>query len=139
MKRFIPTWLLTFLLGGMSAQTSPQALLTSVSRGQALYQAQCAACHRRSGQGLGKKFPPLAQSDYLLTDVDRAIKLVWTGLAGPIVVNGRGYDQVMAPIALSEGEMVDVMNYVLHAWGNDGPVIDSAWVRRVQQDLPAED
>lgn len=128
--------LILFLLFGLGAQMAysqtPAAdhILNSIERGQQLYQTHCANCHRRSGKGLGKNYPPLAQSDYLLADPDRAIRVVWFGLDGPIEVNGKTYDNAMAAVALSEQELADVMNYILHAWGNSGPLIDSARVKR---------
>lgn len=109
----------------LTAQSSTtQQLLASIERGQQLYQTHCANCHRRSGKGLGKKFPPLAQSDYLLSDPDRAIRVIWFGLEGSIEVNGQTYDEAMAAVTLTEQEVTDVMNYILHAWGNAGPIIE---------------
>ena len=128
-----------WLSSGLMAQTpSPEAIAASIERGQGVYQTHCQACHRRQGQGLGKKFPPLAQSDYLLTDPDRAVRVIWYGLAGPITVNGRAYDKAMAPVALTTQEVADVMNYVLHAWGNQGPLIDTVRVQAAVERGPVE-
>ena len=74
-------------------------------------EVHCSKCHRRSGRGRGKSFLPLAQSGYLLVDPDRAIRVIWFGLAGPITVNGQRYDAAMAPVSLTEQEVADVMNY----------------------------
>ena len=37
-----------------------------------------------------------------------------------MVVNGVTYNGTMAPQNLNEQEVVDVMNYILNSWGNDG-------------------
>jgi mono/diheme cytochrome c family protein len=130
MRRFIGFIILALVSSALSAQApSFEEIVNSIERGQRLYQTHCANCHRRNGQGLGKSYPPLAQADYLLTDPDRAIRVIWFGLKGPIQVNGKTYDNVMAPIKLTEQEVMDVMNYVLHAWGNTGPLLDQARVR----------
>ena len=39
----------------------------------------CFACHQAEGQGIPNAFPPLAKSDYLNADVDRAIGIVLHG------------------------------------------------------------
>jgi nitrite reductase (NO-forming) len=101
-------------------------------------EVHCSKCHRRSGRGRGKSFLPLAQSGYLLVDPDRAIRVIWFGLAGPITVNGQRYDAAMAPVSLTEQEVADVMNYVLHAWGNQGPLIDTTRVQAAVKAGPIE-
>jgi len=124
MRQLIFLLLMNLSSGTLIAQTiSSQELLSSIAQGQQVYQTHCANCHRRSGKGLGKKYPPLAQSDYLLSDPDRAIRVIWFGLEGPIEVNGQTYDEAMAAVELTEQEVADVMNYILHAWGNGGPIV----------------
>ncbi len=36
--------------------------------GKRSYEVKCSNCHQSEGQGLGKLYPPLAKSDYLLAD-----------------------------------------------------------------------
>ena len=43
-----------------------------VKAGESVYQTVCLACHQADGKGLPGAFPPLAGSDYLLGDKDRA-------------------------------------------------------------------
>ena len=46
------------------------------------------ACHQAEGQGIPSAFPPLAKSDYLNADTDRAIDTVLHGMTGKVTVNG---------------------------------------------------
>lgn len=71
----------------------PGDKLTNVSTfqdraiGKAIYTKTCLARHRATGLGIPNAFPPLAKSDYLNKDTNRAIKAVMNELHGPITVN----------------------------------------------------
>ena len=52
--------------------------------GHLYYKNQCTNCHGENGMGIGKLYPPLANSDYLMADKDRAICIVRHGLQGPV-------------------------------------------------------
>jgi nitrite reductase (NO-forming) len=93
------------------------------SAGEEVYGKTCVACHQANGEGIPSAFPPLANSDYLMADKTRAIKQVINGSSEEIVVNGETYNGTMTPQNLSDQEVVDVLNYVYHAWGNDGETV----------------
>ena len=44
-----------------------------MEKGKRVYTQTCFACHRH-GEGMPGVFPPLAKSDYLMADKDRAIR-----------------------------------------------------------------
>ncbi len=98
--------------------TTWMPLEESMQIGQTVYMRVCFACHQADGKGIPGIFPPLANSDYLLEDVDRAINVVLRGLQGEIVVNGVTYNQVMPPQNLDNAETAHVLNYILNSWGN---------------------
>lgn len=89
-----------------------------LSAGQAVYEAKCMMCHQANGEGIVPSFPPLAVSDYMLEDINRAIQQARMGSNEPIVVNGVEYTTPMAPVEISDQELLDVMNYVANSWGN---------------------
>ena len=93
------------------------------NRGEAVYKAKCMICHQKNGEGRKGVFPPLAGSDYLFADNKRAIREIIHGLSGEITVNGTVYDGVMLPQGLSDTEVLDVVNYILNAWGNEGGTV----------------
>jgi len=96
-----------------------------LTAGEEVYTTVCTACHQADGNGLAGAFPPLAGSDYLMADKERAIKQVINGSEGEIVVNGETYNGVMPPQgeALNDQQIADVLNYVYHSWGNEGEVV----------------
>ena len=97
--------------------------------GEALYLANCAACHQPDGRGLPGAFPPLAGSDYLRADPLRALKVTVEGLTGKITVNGQVYDNVMPAMSyLKDEELAEIITYVLNSWGNPGGQVTTAQV-----------
>lgn len=103
--------------------------------GQRLYESVCFACHQKNGQGLPPAFPPLAKSDYLMADRDRAIRTVLAGLQGEIVVNGQKYVGVMPAQALSDDDVANVLTYVCNAWGNSSDAVTRDDVAKVRASL----
>lgn len=112
------TALLAILIVSAAFTTQDDALKASMQRGEGDYNGICTACHMNEGQGLAGLFPPLAKSDYLMADVDRAIKILIEGLQGEIEVNGAKYNQNMQPTGLDDMAIADVLNYVMNSWGN---------------------
>lgn len=100
--------------------------------GKQVYMQTCFACHQGEGQGIPNAFPPLAKSDYLNADVDRAIGVVLNGLTGEITVNGKKYNSVMTRQMLSTDEVANVMTYVYNSWGNSKKVITKEMVEKVK-------
>lgn len=91
-----------------------------IERGANVYTANCVACHQANGEGIPAAFPPLANSDYLNADKERAIKTVLHGLNGEITVNGNLYNSVMPQLALNDEDVANVLTYVYNVWENNG-------------------
>ena len=100
--------------------------------GKQVYMQTCFACHQGEGQGIANAFPPLAKSDYLNADVDRAISAVVHGLSGEITVNGNKYNSVMTRQMISSEEVANVLTYVYNSWGNNGTVVTKEMVEKVK-------
>jgi nitrite reductase (NO-forming) len=99
-----------------------------IELGQAVYQTNCIACHQADGAGIAGAFPPLAASDYLNADLDRAIDTVLNGLEGEVTVNGTVYNNLMPSLGLSDEQVANVLTYVLNQWENQGAEVDPAQV-----------
>ncbi|WP_308990462.1 cytochrome c [Mariniflexile litorale] len=100
------------------SQTNTNTLKSSIERGQEIYTDFCISCHLPNGKGVERIYPPLANSDYLIKNREASIKAIKFGMSGDIVVNGKKYNSVMAPLGLSDDEVADVMNYISNSWGN---------------------
>jgi nitrite reductase (NO-forming) len=111
-----------------------------LARGEQVYKANCAACHQLGGEGIAGAFPPVAKSDYLMADRDRAIRTVMHGLSGEIKVNGTAYNGVMPSLQLSNTDIAAVLSYVRSNFGNNaGDIISVGDVRKVRAASPRPD
>ncbi len=115
------------------AEASVGAMAEQIARGEALYATSCGGCHQANGQGLPGAFPPLAKSDFLLADRQRAVAVTLQGMTGPITVNGQTYNAVMPNMAhLTDANLADILTYVLNTWGNDGGPITADEIASVR-------
>jgi len=106
------------------AEVASAALGDVMARGEAVYLANCSACHQPTGQGLAGAFPPLAGSDFLLGDRQQVMQAALFGLSGPITVNGVDYNGVMPSQGfLSDQDLADALTYVLASWDNAGSAV----------------
>ena len=97
----------------------------------------CSTCHRPDGKGLPVSgFPPLVNTDWVLGDPGRLIKLTLDGLIGPITVLGQDYaGQVpMTPFRnlLNDEEVAAVLTYVRNAFGNNASAISPEQVELIR-------
>lgn len=119
-----------YLPEGSAIQEMPTAAARKVPKtrtfeermalGERVFNQICAACHQPNGMGVPSAFPPLAKSDFLMADTDRAIHIIVNGLQGPIVVNGKKFNSVMPAVKLSNDEIANVLTYVRNSFGNEG-------------------
>jgi mono/diheme cytochrome c family protein len=91
--------------------------------GEAIYNTKCKVCHQPDGKGLKPAFPPLAGSDYLLSDKKRAVAQALNGSNGEITVNGEKWVGLMPQQVGTIDSAVNVINYVLNNFGNNGGYI----------------
>lgn len=100
--------------------------------GAIVYKTNCAACHQESGQGIPNAFPPVANSDYLMADKKRSIKIIKHGLEGPITVNNETYNSVMPALGLSDDDIASVLTYIRNSFGNKGDEVTLEEVKSVK-------
>ena len=105
-----------------------------MERGKDIYTDFCMACHLPLGEGVKNVFPPLAKSDYLLKNREASIRAIKFGLQGEITLNGINYNNVMAPLGVSDDEIADVMNYITNSWGNkNDKIVTEAEVSKIKK------
>jgi len=105
----------------------------SKKRGEDIYMSYCITCHMDKGQGIQGAFPPLANSDYLMADKERAIKTILDGLTEEITVNGQVYFGEMTPQDLNDQEIADVLNFIMNSWGNNGEYVLESEVSKARK------
>jgi len=114
------------------AQWCAAAETDSKERGAGIYVQKCQVCHQAGGGGVPNVFPPLAASDFLAKERERAIKALCEGMTGRITVNGVTYDGQMPAQALDDRSVADVLNYVGSELGNKVPEFTEKEVSEVR-------
>lgn len=107
------------------------SLAASAQDGGQLYSQYCSACHGPDGRGASEGlFPPLAGSEWLAGEPERAIQVVLRGLQGPIEVRDRAYNLIMPPqgAVLDDTAIAAILSHVRRSWGNEGEAVDAATV-----------
>jgi len=99
---------------------APKTKAEKIELGKRLFVSICAACHQPTGQGLPNVFPPLAGSDFLNADKNRAIKTVINGRQGELIVNGRKFNNSMPKFPLGDDDIANVLTFVYNSFGNAG-------------------
>ncbi len=94
--------------GNGSKNDNNSEQITDFSKGELIYKSDCVVCHQADGKGIQGAFPGLIGKQAQLKTV----------------VNGReGTIMKAFKHELSDNEIVDVVNYINHAWGNNFPLI----------------
>lgn len=100
-------------------------------QGEMYYNNLCANCHMEDGKGLEMLVPPLAGADFVRDHPDKIPCIIRHGLKGKVVVNGIEYEGEMPAVPeLTDFEMVNLINFINKAWGNDYPVVTYESVRK---------
>lgn len=107
-------------------------------KGEVQYNIYCVGCHQGAGTGTPGVFPPLAGSDWVLAEgPNRIIRIVLHGLSGPVVVNGKNFNNQMPGLgeALDDEKIAQILTYVRgsKAWGNTASIVTPDQVKAVRE------
>lgn len=110
--------------------------LTRAQMGKKVFDTTCIACHQANGLGVPGQYPPLVASEWATGNEERMIRIVLHGLNGPITVEGKEYNNVMAPLggALKDEQIANALSYVRASWGNAASEVSPETVAKVRAD-----
>ncbi len=103
-----------------------------VAAGKKVFSTTCFACHRPDAKGVPNVFPPLAGSDFLNANKERAIGIVLNGKTGPLTVNGKQFNNTMPSQPLTDEQIAEVLTYVYHSFGNSGKTVTKDEVTKIR-------
>jgi mono/diheme cytochrome c family protein len=98
----------------------------ALAPGEQLYNDNCAACHRKAGQGVPGAFPALKADKVALGDPKAAALILLTGKGGMPAFKD----------SLSDAELASIMTYVRASWGNKAKPIPAAVFARARTGPP---
>jgi len=111
-----------------NAAEAPMTMPELMAQGGQVYASICVNCHQMNGTGLPGVFPPLAKSDFLMADKERAIGILLHGLKGEVVVNGQKFNAEMPQLGLSDRQIAGALTFVRNSFGNKGEMVSVAEV-----------
>lgn len=116
----VPVWLIF-----QSCHTRDPKFQQYMVEGERLYMAHCSNCHQKDGSGLGLVYPPLASSDYIISNFDQTICLIKNGTKGEMIVNGKSFNQPMPGIpSLTELEIAEIATFITNSWGAEKGMVE---------------
>ena len=102
-------------------------------RGKIVYNSICLACHMADGGGVPTMNPPLINTEYVLGDKTRLIKIVLNGFKEDVQINGQSFSNNMTPHAdLKDQQIADVLTYVRRSFGNKASRVTALEVKKVR-------
>ena len=107
------------LLGGVALA---QGQGDAAQRGQAVFEENCAQCHRSSGEGLPATFPALNKNPFVLGDPQPVIATVLNGRKGNLGSMPGWKDK------LDDEQIGAVVTYLRQAWSNRAAAVTAAMV-----------
>jgi mono/diheme cytochrome c family protein len=120
-RQIIKSWVENGAPRGVpTTQSGLQSKDQRIEQGKRLFNTICAACHQPTGLGIPGRFPPLAGSDFLNSDKQRAIRIVLNGLQGEITVRAQKFNNSMPKLPLSDEEIACALTFVYNSFGNSG-------------------
>lgn len=111
--------------GATPAAAPAAATPDLMAEGKKNYMAICVACHQPTGLGLPGVFPTLAKTEYVNGDPKRFAAMILKGVAGPITVDGKVYNNAMPgqEAILSDMKIASILTYVRASFGNTSPAV----------------
>jgi len=126
----VSTW-----IGGVSPLDRGESAL--FTRGERLYGLNCVACHRQDGLGTSILAPPLVGSEWVLESDERLVRILTSGLTGPVTVAGKRYQMsgMVGFPGLDDEQIAALIIYLRRAWEHQGEPITTEEVARIRAEI----
>lgn len=127
----VPVLGLSVLVSTVANASVAGAAAVEAGAGHAVYIAHCAPCHGDNGEGFRRVYPPLVDSRFFTTDLERLPCVIRYGLQGEITVGGVVFNQQMPGNSrLTNEDMLMLINYLQQRWGaEEQPVDVEKWLK----------
>lgn len=112
--------------------TDSQVSVSPNANASGLYMSYCSTCHGASGQGVPRAIPALAgNSNVIAKDARNMIHIIYSGAHTPTIEGRASYVMPAYKEILTEEQMIEVINHIRQAWGNQAPAITAKEYKNV--------
>lgn len=123
-----------------SGRAAPVALAANDSRmtsGRAVFDVNCAACHRSNGTGVATMLPALAGSPTVQApDATNLVRTILEGGASAAThANPTGARMPSFAWKLGDAQIANVTTYIRNGWGNAAPPVSARQVAKARKAL----
>lgn len=119
-KRLLLFFAVSLLILSCESLTPEQR--ASLDRGKEIYISHCMSCHGTKGDGLQGAYPGLQKPEINEYHNKRTVNLIKVGSS---------FESGMKPIALSDDEIADVVNYINNSWGNESEFLSKQEIQNL--------
>ena len=113
--------------------SSKTTLQASVTRGKAIYGANCLTCHQADGSGVGNLNPPLSGTQWITGSKTTLVQMILKGSKGKVEIDGETFHNTMpAQPHLTDQQIADVLTYVRNSFGNKASLVTPAEVKNIR-------
>lgn len=107
------------------------------SRGKKLYIEHCSKCHRTTGKGIKRVYPPVKNSDYIQkASSEEIIRGMLFGRSGEIIVNGKKYNGVMTTEideTVSDDDIALITMYIYREFNGINKAVTAQDVKKARE------
>ena len=101
-------------------------------RGAKVYNQFCLRCHGPQGEGTAAA-PPLSNSDFVVGNKERLVKIVTHGMKGKIERNGKVFDLAMPAFPMiTHEDLAHLLSYIRSSFGNQASTINTKEVLKTK-------
>ena len=127
------------IIAACSSSSTPTAselsttAANSADRGAALYQQNCAPCHREKGEGVPHVYPGLSGSAAVLGNPLELAQWVLSQKRPATIPAGRYPTQMLLFGWMSDQAAAALLTYIRSNFGNSAPSVDAAIITRARE------
>ncbi len=128
---------LVAILGLFSYSVIDASSGIDTQKADSLYKKHCSKCHRNSGDGIKKVYPPIKNADYIKnSNTEELLRGMLFGRSGKVIVNGVTYNGVMTTEingSLNDVDIALILSYIYQKFNSMGKTVSADEVKKARK------
>lgn len=109
----------------------------NMGKAKKLYIKECSKCHRKTGKGIKRVYPPLKNADYIKkSNTQELLRGMLFGRSGKIKVNGQTYNGVMTTEidkSMRDKDIALILTYIYREFNDIGKTVSAEDVAKARK------